>query len=67
MPEVKLLQQHTHAGKAVAAGETITVTEVEADWLRAQKIIVVALPVVNNDNLSGRRNNKQEADNGAAS
>ncbi|MCF1609473.1 hypothetical protein LQ759_06205 [Serratia marcescens] len=67
MPEVKLLQPHTHAGKAVAVGETITVTDAEADWLRGQKIIEVALPVVNNDNQGGRRNNKLEADNGAAS
>lgn len=67
MPEVKLLQQHTHAGKPVAAGGTITVTEAEADWLRAQKIIEVVPPVVNSDNQGGRRNNKLEADNGAAS
>lgn len=67
MPEVKLLQPHTHRGKSVAVGETITVTGAEADWLRAQKIIEVALPVANSDNLGGRRNNKLEADNGAAS
>ncbi len=66
MPEVKLLQQHTHAGKAVAAGETITVTESEARWLKAQKIIDAVLPVVNIDNQNGRRNSKVEADNGPA-
>ncbi|HBY9741568.1 TPA: hypothetical protein MJA79_18790 [Klebsiella pneumoniae] len=66
MPEVKLLQQHTHAGKAVAAGETITVTESEARWLKAQKIIEAVLPVVNSDNQNSRRNSKVEADNGAA-
>lgn len=39
MEEVTLLQPHTHQGRAIAAGETITVTRDEAEWLRAQQII----------------------------
>lgn len=67
MPEVKLLQPHTHAGKAVAVGETITVNESEARWLKAQNIITEVRPVVTQDNPGNRRNNKLEADDGAAS
>lgn len=58
MPEVKLKQPHTHQGKRVAAGETITVTEAEEVWLREHEIIGVA-PVVN-DSQSNRGRNKQQ-------
>lgn len=58
MPEVKLKQPHTHQGKRVAAGETITVTEAEEVWLREHEIIGVA-PVVN-DSLGNRGKNKQQ-------
>ncbi|CAB1217741.1 DUF7210 family protein [Klebsiella michiganensis] len=58
MPEVKLKQPHTHQGKRVAAGETITVTEAEEVWLREHEIIGVA-PVVN-DLQSNRGRNKQQ-------
>jgi len=59
MPEVKLLQPHTHQGKRFAASETITVTEADAVWLRARHIIEVASPVVN-DTQSNRGKNKPQ-------
>ena len=66
MPDVKLLQPHTHQGKRFAAGETITVTEAEEVWLREHEIIGVA-PVVN-DSQGNRGKNKQQEpeDNGTA-
>ncbi|CNJ03362.1 Uncharacterised protein [Yersinia aldovae] len=44
MEEVTLLQLHTHQGRAIAVGECITVTQDEAEWLRAQQIIAPLPP-----------------------
>lgn len=37
--QVTLLRDHTHAGTAHRAGETISVSEPARDWLLAQHII----------------------------
>lgn len=67
MPEVKLKQPHTHQGKRVAAGETITVTDAEAIWLRAHQIIEVASPVVSDTQSNRGKNKPQEPEeNGTA-
>ncbi|EMG2555064.1 MULTISPECIES: hypothetical protein [Klebsiella] len=67
MPEVKLLQPHTHAGKRLAAGETLTVSDTEATWLREHNVIEVVLPVMSDVQSSRGKNKQQEPeDNGAA-
>ncbi len=67
MPEVKLLQPHTHAGKRLAAGETLTVSDTEATWLREHNVIEFVLPVVSDVQNSRGKNKQQEPeDNGAA-
>ncbi|HHC1723795.1 TPA: hypothetical protein ACN7V8_001245 [Klebsiella pneumoniae] len=67
MPEVKLLQPHTHAGKRLVAGETLTVSDTEATWLREHNVIEVVLPVVSDVQSSRGKNKQQEPeDNGAA-
>ncbi|HDY5341442.1 TPA: hypothetical protein RQ688_002453 [Klebsiella pneumoniae] len=59
MPDVKLLQSHTHQGKRFAAGETLTVTEAEAVWLRDHQLINVA-PAVVSDTQGNRGKGKQQ-------
>lgn len=66
MPEVKLKQPHTHQGKRVAAGETITVTEAEAVWLREHEIIEVAPVVYDTQGNRGKNKQQEPDDNGAA-
>ncbi|MCH5051200.1 DUF7210 family protein [Pectobacterium aquaticum] len=39
MPKVTLTAPHTHNGKRFAAGETIEVSDRDADWLRAHGLI----------------------------
>ncbi|WP_350316361.1 hypothetical protein OHK33_22295 [Pectobacterium aroidearum] len=39
MPKVTLKAPHTHNGKRVAAGETIDVSDRDADWLREHELI----------------------------
>lgn len=66
MPEVKLKQPHTHQGKRVAAGETLTVTEAEAAWLREHEIIEVAQVVNDTQGNRGRNKQQEPEDNGTA-
>ncbi|EPK4543388.1 DUF7210 family protein [Serratia marcescens] len=66
MPEVKLLQPHTHAGKRLAAGEMLTVSDADAAWLRAHNVIEVVLPVASDVQGSRGKNKPQEPDNGTA-
>lgn len=42
METVTLQQKHTHAGQDYAAGDSITVTEAEAAWLRARGVVGAA-------------------------
>ena len=62
MPEVKLLQPHTHAGKRLAADETLTVSDTEATWLREHNVIEVVLPVVSDVQSSRGKNKQQESE-----
>ncbi|MEI7250269.1 DUF7210 family protein [Pectobacterium versatile] len=39
MPKVTLAANHTHNGKRVAAGETIDVSDRDADWLSEHELI----------------------------
>lgn len=39
MPKVTLTAPHTHNGKRFAAGETIEVSDRDADWLREHALI----------------------------
>ncbi|WP_320377265.1 hypothetical protein [Escherichia coli] len=59
MPDVKLLQPHTHQGKRFSAGETLTVTDAEAGWLRDHQLIDVA-PAVVSDTQGNRGKGKQQ-------
>lgn len=34
MPEIELIQAHTHAGQACAPGQRLTVTDRQAAWLQ---------------------------------
>lgn len=65
MPEVKLLQPHTHAGKRLAAGETLTVSDTEATWLREHNVIEAVLPVVSDMQSSRGKNKQQESEDNA--
>lgn len=57
MPKVTLTAPHTHNGKGVAAGETIEVSDREADWLRGHQLISVPA-----DKAQAVKNAKQEND-----
>ncbi|EJF5828987.1 hypothetical protein M8W91_002809 [Salmonella enterica] len=39
MPDVTLTAPHTHEGVRFKAGDTITVTPAEAQWLEAHQVI----------------------------